>query len=162
ELESLQRQRISLDRAAILVRAQFQTREFEDRFIAIGMPYRIGGGLRFYQRAAIRAALAYLRLVQSSADGLAFERIVNVPKRGLGDKALQRIHQFARAERAPLFHAASRITETDELTPQARRQLANFVAQMRGWQGKANELPHPELTELILDESRSEEHTSEL
>jgi DNA helicase-2/ATP-dependent DNA helicase PcrA len=153
ELEDLQRQRLSLDRAAILVRAQFQTREFEDRFIAIGMPYRIVGGFRFYERAEIRDALAYLRLVQSPADDLAFERIVNVPKRGLGDKALARIHQFARHERAPLFHAASRITETDELTPQARRQLANFVAQMRGWQGKASELSHPELTQLILDES---------
>lgn len=153
ELETLQHRKISLDRAAILVRAQFQTREFEDRFIAIGMPYRIVGGFRFYERAEIRDALAYLRLVQSSADDLAFERIVNVPKRGLGDKALARIHQYARHERAPLFHAASRITETDELTAQARRQLANFVAQMRGWQGKANELSHPELTQLILDES---------
>ena len=153
ELEDLQRRRVSLDRAAILVRAQFQTREFEDRFIAIGMPYRIVGGFRFYERAEIRDALAYLRLVQSAADDLAFERIVNVPKRGLGDKALARIHQFARIERAPLFHAASRITETDELTPQARRQLANFIAQMRSWQGKANELSHPELTQLILEES---------
>ena len=153
ELETLQHRRVSLDRAAILVRAQFQTREFEDRFIAIGMPYRIVGGFRFYERAEIRDALAYLRLVQSAADDLAFERIVNVPKRGLGDKALARIHQFARAEQAPLFHAASRITETDELTPQARRQLANFVAQMRNWQAKANALSHPELTQLILDES---------
>ncbi|WP_447930905.1 ATP-dependent helicase [Sphingopyxis fribergensis] len=153
ELESLQRQRVSLDRAAILVRAQFQTREFEDRFIAIGMPYRIVGGFRFYERAEIRDALAYLRLVQSSADDLAFERIVNTPKRGLGDKALARIHQFARHERAPLLHAASRIAETDELTPQARRQLASFIAQMRSWQAKANELSHPELTQLILDES---------
>ncbi|MGN6691883.1 MAG: ATP-dependent helicase [Sphingopyxis sp.] len=153
ELETLQHRKVSLDRTAILVRAQFQTREFEDRFIAIGMPYRIVGGFRFYERAEIRDALAYLRLVQSSADDLAFERIVNVPKRGLGDKALARIHQFARIERAPLFHAASRITETDELTPQARRQLANFIAMMRSWQGKANELSHPELTQLILDES---------
>lgn len=153
ELETLQRGKISLDRAAILVRAQFQTREFEDRFIAIGMPYRIVGGFRFYERAEIRDALAYLRLVQSAADDLAFERIVNVPKRGLGDKALQRIHQYARAEQLPLLNAASRIIETDELTPQARRQLANFVAQMRGWQAKANELSHPELTQLILDES---------
>ena len=153
ELETLQHRKVSLDRTAILVRAQFQTREFEDRFIAIGMPYRIVGGFRFYERAEIRDALAYLRLVQSSADDLAFERIVNVPKRGLGDKALARIHQFARHERAPLFHAASRITETDELTPQARRQLSNFIAQMRGWQAKANELSHPELTQLILDES---------
>ncbi len=153
ELETLQRRSVSLERAAILVRAQFQTREFEDRFIAIGMPYRIVGGFRFYERAEIRDALAYLRLVQSPADDLAFERIINTPKRGLGDKALARIHQFARAERAPLLHAASRIIETDELTPQARRQLASFIAQMRGWQAKANELSHPELTQLILDES---------
>ncbi|MGL3821124.1 ATP-dependent helicase [Sphingopyxis sp. R3-92] len=153
ELESLQRQRISLDRAAILVRAQFQTREFEDRFIAIGMPYRIVGGFRFYERAEIRDALAYLRLVHSAADDLAFERIVNTPKRGLGDKALQRIHQFARHEQASLLHAGARLIETDELTPQARRQLANFVAQVRGWQEKANQLSHPELTQLILDES---------
>lgn len=153
ELETLQHRKVSLDRTAILVRAQFQTREFEDRFIAIGMPYRIVGGFRFYERAEIRDALAYLRLVQSSADDLAFERIINTPKRGLGDKALARIHQFARHERAPLLNAAARITETDELTPQARRQLVNFVAQMRGWQAKANELSHPELTQFILDES---------
>jgi len=153
ELESLQRQRVSLDRAAILVRAQFQTREFEDRFIAIGMPYRIVGGFRFYERAEIRDALAYLRLVQSAADDLAFERIINTPKRGLGDKALARIHQFARHEQASLLHAAARLIETDELTPQARRQLANFVAQVRNWQAKANQLSHPELTQLILDES---------
>ncbi|HWW55564.1 MAG TPA: UvrD-helicase domain-containing protein [Sphingopyxis sp.] len=153
ELETLQHRKVSLDRAAILVRAQFQTREFEDRFIAIGMPYRIVGGFRFYERAEIRDALAYLRLVYSAADDLAFERIVNTPKRGLGDKALQRIHQYARHEQASLLHAAARLIETDELTPQARRQLANFVAQVRGWQEKANQLSHPELTQLILDES---------
>ena len=153
ELETLQLRQVSLDRAAILVRAQFQTREFEDRFIAIGMPYRIVGGYRFYERAEIRDALAYLRLVQSPADDLAFERIINTPKRGLGDKALARIHQFARIEQTPMLRAAARIAETDELTPQARRQLVNFVALMRGWQTKANDLSHPELTQLILDES---------
>nr|WP_235302823.1 UvrD-helicase domain-containing protein [Sphingopyxis sp. MWB1] len=153
DLEALQHRQISLGRAAILVRAQFQTREFEDRFIAIGMPYRIIGGFRFYERAEIRDALAYLRLIHSPADDLAFERIVNVPKRGLGDKALSRIHQFARIERSALFHAAARIVETDELTPQARRQLVHFVGLVRGWQAKANELSHSELTQLILDES---------
>jgi DNA helicase-2/ATP-dependent DNA helicase PcrA len=79
---------------AILVRAQHQTREFEDRFIAIGLPYRIVGGFRFYERAEIRDALAYLRVVAQPADDLAFERIVNVPKRGLGDKALAKVHQY--------------------------------------------------------------------
>src|SRR3546814_5381215 len=88
------------------------------------MPYRIVGGFRFYERAEIRDDLDYLRLVQSPADDLAFERIVHTPKRGLGDKALARIHPFARIERAPLFHAASRIPATDELTPPARRHLA--------------------------------------
>src|SRR3546814_2560446 len=101
ELESPQRQRISLDRAAILVRAQFQTREFEDRFIAIGMPYRIVGGYRFYARAEIRDALAYLRLVHSAAADLPFERIINVPKRGLGDTALARNSQVARPAQTP-------------------------------------------------------------
>src|SRR3546814_17033030 len=120
ELESLHRQRISLYRAAILVRAQFQTREFEDRFIAIGMPYRIVGGYRFYERAEIRDARAYLRLVHSAADALALERIVNVPKRGLGAKAPARIHQFARHEPQPLTHAAARTPEHTEINPQAR------------------------------------------
>jgi DNA helicase-2/ATP-dependent DNA helicase PcrA len=88
EIEGLERQGIRADQVAILVRASFQTREFEDRFIQIGMPYRIVGGFRFYERAEIRDALAYLRLVNQPSDDLAFERIVNVPKRGLGDKAV--------------------------------------------------------------------------
>ncbi len=152
-LESLQIRGGSLNQAAILVRAQFQTRELEDRFIAIGMPYRIIGGFRFYERAEIRDALAYLRLVQSLADDLAFERIVNTPKRGLGDKALQRIHTLARAEQMPLARAAARIVESDELTPQARRTLTSFVQQLRGWQERRDTLPHAELAQLILDES---------
>ncbi|MDX2210334.1 MAG: UvrD-helicase domain-containing protein [Sphingopyxis sp.] len=152
-LESLQIKGESLNDAAILVRAQFQTRELEDRFISIGMPYRIIGGFRFYERAEIRDALAYLRLVNSPADDLAFERIVNTPKRGLGDKAIQRIHMLARAEQLPLARAAARIIETDELTPQARRALATFVGQLRHWQEQAQALPHAELAQLILDDS---------
>jgi DNA helicase-2/ATP-dependent DNA helicase PcrA len=98
EIETLQRRGgRKLDDVAILVRAQFQTREFEDRFIAIGLPYRIVGGFRFYERAEIRDALAYLRVIAQPADDLAFERIVNTPKRGLGDKAVAKIHAFARA-----------------------------------------------------------------
>ena len=152
-LESVQIKGGSLNDAAILVRAQFQTREFEDRFISIGMPYRIVGGFRFYERAEIRDALAYLRLVNSPADDLAFERIVNTPKRGLGDKAIQRIHLLARAEQLPLARAAARIVETDELTPQARRSLSTFVNQLRHWQEQAQALPHAELSQLILDDS---------
>ncbi|WP_374138726.1 ATP-dependent helicase, partial [Sphingomonas sp.] len=153
EIESAQRGGKSLDHIAILVRAQHQTREFEDRFIAIGMPYRIVGGFRFYERAEIRDALAYLRIVSQPADDLAFERIVNVPKRGLGDKAVQRVHQLARAEGVPLSTAAARILDTDELTPQARRSLGNFVIDLARWRQMAADLPHPELARQILDES---------
>ena len=153
EIESLQRRGLSLDDVAILVRAQHQTREFEDRFIAIGMPYRIVGGFRFYERAEIRDALAYLRVVSQPADDLAFERIVNVPKRGLGDKAVQKVHQLARAEGLPLTSAAARILDTDELTPQAQRSLGNLVGDLARWRQMGAELPHPELARQILDES---------
>ena len=141
----------SLDDAAILVRAQFQTREFEERFIAIGLAYQIIGGFRFYERAEIRDALAYLRLISQPADDLAFERIVNVPKRGLGDKAVERIHSFARATGQPLLLAAAQMLDSDELTPQARRSLGRFVGDVARWRNL--DLPHPELARIILDES---------
>src|SRR5205085_3787001 len=105
EIEAHERGGGGLDDVAILVRAQFQTREFEDRFIAIGLPYRIVGGFRFYERAEIRDALAYLRVIAQPADDLAFERIVNTPKRGLGDKAVAKIHKLARASGVPLMAA---------------------------------------------------------
>jgi len=153
EIETIQRDGGSLDEVAILVRAQHQTREFEDRFIQIGLPYRIVGGFRFYERAEIRDALAYLRLVNQPADDLAFERIVNVPKRGLGDKAVEKLHRLARAEGIPLLHAAARILDTDELTPQARRSLGSFVGDLARWRDRAAQLPHAELARQILDES---------
>ncbi len=143
----------SLDDIAILVRAQFQTREFEERFIAIGLNYQIIGGYRFYERAEIRDAVAYLRLIAQPADDLAFERIVNQPKRGLGDKAIATIHRHARATGEPLLMAAASILGTDELTPQARRSLGNFVADIARWRQQASTLPHPELARILLDES---------
>ncbi|WP_408021645.1 ATP-dependent helicase [Flavisphingopyxis soli] len=144
---------VSLDTVAILVRAQFQTREFEDRFIQIGLPYRIVGGFRFYERAEIRDAIAYLRLINQPADDLAFDRIVNTPKRGLGDKAVGRIHAYARAENISLLHAAARLLDSDELTPQARKSLGRFVADIARWRDRTNDLNHAELTRLVLDES---------
>ena len=153
EIEATQRDGKSLDEVAILVRAGHQTREFEDRFIAIGMPYRIVGGFRFYERAEIRDALAYLRIVNQPADDLAFERIVNVPKRGLGDKALAKIHQLARRSHEPLTVAAARILDTDELTPQARKSLGRLIGDIARWRDMAAELPHPELARQLLDES---------
>jgi DNA helicase-2/ATP-dependent DNA helicase PcrA len=151
--EDFQRAGGSLDDVAILVRAQFQTREFEDRFISIGLPYRIIGGFRFYERAEIRDALAYLRLVNQPADDLAFERIVNQPKRGLGDKALAKVQMFARADAIPLALAAARILDTDELTPQARRALGGFIGDLARWRDMASTLPHHELARQMLDES---------
>jgi len=153
EIESHQIKGGSLDDVAILVRAQFQTREFEERFIAIGLNYQIIGGFRFYERAEIRDAIAYLRLIQQPADDLAFERIVNQPKRGLGDKAIATIHKFARSSQQPLLIAAAAILGTDELTPQARRSLGNFVADIARWREMAATLPHPELARILLDES---------
>ena len=153
EIESHQIRGGSLDDVAILVRAQFQTREFEERFIAIGLAYQIIGGFRFYERAEIRDAIAYLRLIQQPADDLAFERIVNQPKRGLGDKAVAAIHRHARASQQPLLIAAASILGTDELTPQARRSLGNFVADLARWREMAATLPHPEVARILLDES---------
>ncbi len=153
EIEALGREGVRADQVAILVRAQFQTREFEDRFIQIGLPYRIVGGFRFYERAEIRDALAYLRLVNQPADDLAFERIVNVPKRGLGDKAVEKLHRLARAQGVPLSLAAARIVETDELTGQARNALSRFMGNLARWRDMAQTLPHAELARQILDES---------
>ncbi|MEN3971771.1 UvrD-helicase domain-containing protein [Sphingomicrobium sp. XHP0235] len=123
----------SLNDVAILVRAQHQTREFEERFIAIGMDYQIIGGFRFYERAEIRDAIAYLRLVHQPQDDLAFDRIVNTPKRGLGDKAVATIHQFARRTGDSLLLAAAQLLDSDELQARARGSLGRFVADIARW-----------------------------
>ncbi|MBV9931184.1 MAG: UvrD-helicase domain-containing protein [Alphaproteobacteria bacterium] len=153
EIETAERRGVRARDIAILVRAQFQTREFEDRFIAVGIPYRIVGGFRFYERAEIRDALAYLRVIAQPADDLAFERIVNTPKRGLGDKAVAKVHELARRAGVPLMQAAAQILDSDELTPQARRAMGNLVGDIARWRQRLAELPHPELARLVLDES---------
>ena len=151
--EQLARDGASLNDMAILVRAQFQTRAFEDRFVAIGLPYKIVGGFRFYERAEIRDALAYLRIVASPNDALAFERIVNLPKRGLGDKAMGALHAQARRMDRPLPQAAAALVETDALTPAARRSLKSFLLDLARWREQAADLPHAELARVILEES---------
>lgn len=153
EIESLQRRGHPLNEIAILVRASFQMRELEDRFVTLGLPYRVINGPRFYERAEIRDALAYLRLVNSPADDLAFERIVNVPKRGLGDATLQCLHDHARARRIPLFEAARIIVETEELKPKTRAALRDLIAAFDRWRSQRDALPHTELAEIVLDES---------
>jgi DNA helicase-2/ATP-dependent DNA helicase PcrA len=174
DVEGMQRRGLSLDDVAILVRAQFQTREFEERFIAIGLPYQIIGGFRFYERAEIRDALAYLRLIHQPADDLAFERIVNQPKRGLGDKAIATIHAHARRTEQPLLLAAANLLDTDELQSRARSSLGRFVADIGRWRtmagssslshsdgegdrpregGGGGGVPHAELARIVLEES---------
>src|SRR5262249_47949716 len=133
EIEELQRAKENLNEVAILVRASFQMREFEDRFVTLGLPYRVIGGPRFYERAEIRDALAYLRTINSPADDLAFERIINVPKRGLGDATVQLLHDHARKRRISLFDAARAVAETDELKPKARGSLRELVLQFDRW-----------------------------
>src|SRR6187431_1057355 len=153
EIEELQRAGENLNEVAILVRASFQMREFEDRFVTLGLPYRVIGGPRFYERAEIRDALAYLRVINSPADDLAFERIVNVPKRGLGDATVQLLHDHARKRRIPLFEAARAVVETDELKPKARGSLRDVVKQFDRWRGQREVMLHTDLAQIVLDES---------
>jgi len=153
DIEELQRGGHSLDEIAILVRASFQMREFEDRFVTLGLPYRVIGGPRFYERAEIRDALAYLRLVNQPADDLAFERIINVPRRGLGDATLQQLQLHARKANLPLFEAARALSETEELKAKPRGSLREVVAMFDRWRAQKDTLPHTELAEIILDES---------
>ena len=142
-----------LDEIAILVRASFQMREFEDRFIQLGLPYRVIGGPRFYERAEIRDALAYLRVIAQPADDLAFERIVNVPKRGLGDATVQMLHDHARKSRIPLAEAAAALSATDEMKPKPRLALRELMANFERWRARKDAMPHTELAEIVLDES---------
>ncbi len=142
-----------LDEIAILVRASFQMREFEDRFIQLGLPYRVIGGPRFYERMEIRDALAYLRVIAQPADDLAFERIVNTPKRGLGDAAVQMLHDVARKRRIPMTDAALQVSSTDEMKPKPRKALADLMAGFTRWREQSQKLPHTELAEIVLDES---------
>src|SRR5438874_6386257 len=153
EIEERQRAGDKLNDIAILVRASFQMREFEDRFVTLGLPYRVIGGPRFYERAEIRDALAYLRVINSPADDLAFERIVNVPKRGLGDATLQMLHDHARKRRIPLFEAARAVVETDELKPKARGALRDLLVSFDRWRAQSEVTAHTELAEIVLDES---------
>jgi DNA helicase-2/ATP-dependent DNA helicase PcrA len=153
EIEELQRAGDNLNEVAILVRASFQMREFEDRFVTLGLPYRVIGGPRFYERAEIRDALAYLRVINSPADDLAFERIVNVPKRGLGDATVQMLHDHARKRRIPLFEAARAVVETDELKPKARGSLRDLILHFDRWRAQREVTSHTELAEIVLDES---------
>ena len=151
-IEGLMRDGTDLNQIAVLVRAGFQTREIEERFLAIGLPYKVVG-TRFYERAEIRDAMAYLRLINQPADDLAFERIINTPKRGLGTASLQQIHHLARQTQTPLLACAGALADSDELRPQARRALADFCQQIAGWYQQKDTLPPSEFAQIVLDEA---------
>lgn len=153
EVEARHRQKESLDEIAILVRAGFQTREFEERFITLGVPYRVIGGPRFYEREEIRDALAYMRVIHHFEDDLALERIINKPARGVGKTTLQAMHSLARIQDCSLFNAGLQLIETDELRPQAKRKLSEILADFDRWQHMGETVPHTELAEMVLDES---------
>jgi DNA helicase II / ATP-dependent DNA helicase PcrA len=153
DAEQLHAQGHPFNEMAVLVRASFQMREFEDRFLSLGIPYRVIGGPRFYERAEIRDAMAYFRLIAQGDDDLAFERIVNKPKRGIGDASVQALHQFARARVIPLLTAAREISDTDEVPPKARKALGELAMTFARWSEAARHLPHTELAEMVLDES---------
>ncbi|TPK79910.1 UvrD-helicase domain-containing protein [Mesorhizobium sp. B2-4-17] len=152
-IEAYQRQKHNLNDMAILVRASFQMRAFEDRFITLGLNYRVIGGPRFYERMEIRDALAFFRVVANGTDDLAFERIVNVPKRGLGEATIRQIHDTARALRVPMLEAAATLAESDELKPKPRAALREVAANFERWQKALETKPHTELAETILEES---------
>ena len=153
EIERLQGQGHKLNEMAVLVRAGFQTREFEERLITLGLPYRVIGGQRFYERQEIRDAIAYLRVVAQPDDDLAFERIVNLPKRGIGDATLQVIHGLARAEGLSLTRAIGKLLDTDEIRPAARKTLADLLDDFSRWRQLMAVATHGDLAETILDES---------
>ena len=153
EIEARQRHGISLSEIAILVRASFQTREFEDRLLVLGIPYRVIGGQKFYDRQEIRDALAYLRLVVQPHDSLAFERIINVPRRGIGAATLQTLHQLSREKEISLPTAALELLQTDELRGRAKNAFTTFFNELDTWRRLISEEEPASLAGRILDES---------
>jgi len=138
---------------AILVRASFQMRAFEERFVLLSIPYTVVGGPRFFERAEIRDAHAYLRLIQSPDDDLAFERIINTPKRGIGEASVQKLLQTARLGGVPVMTAARDVAATDELPARTRTSLANFIRDLDRWRAQAQTVAHARLMEQVLEES---------
>jgi DNA helicase-2/ATP-dependent DNA helicase PcrA len=153
EIEALQRRGQSLNDVAILVRASFQMREFEERFITLGLPYKVIGGPRFYERQEIRDALAYLRCVAQPDDDLAFERIFNTPRRGLGEATLTLLHEYARRAGVSLTRAARVMIESEELKPRPRQLLRDLIQSFDRWSAMIETKPQEELAQIILEES---------
>ncbi len=152
-IEALRRDGHSLAEIAILVRAGFQTRAFEERLILIGVPYRVVGGLRFYERQEIRDAVAYMRATVQPADDLAFERIVNVPRRGVGEAALRTMHEVARTDGIPLAAAAAKLIETGGLRGKVKEQVGELLRGFDRWREQEKHEGHVIAVATMLDES---------
>ncbi|MBU1539802.1 MAG: UvrD-helicase domain-containing protein, partial [Alphaproteobacteria bacterium] len=153
EIETARRAGTPYKDMAVLVRASFQMRAFEERFVLLAVPYVVIGGPRFFERAEIRDAHAYLRLILSEDDDLAFERIVNVPKRGIGDTSVQKVLQIARLSGVSAMSAVRDLITSDELQARTRTALSNFVRDIDRWRAFAQTTTHWELTETVLEES---------
>ncbi len=153
EIEALHSKKLSLNEVAVLVRAGFQTREFEERFIKLGIPYKVIGGPRFYERLEIRDALAYLRVVMQPQDDLALERIINTPRRGLGPSTINTLYAFARSRTISLGESVMDLTQTDELRPKVKTTLMKLHDDFERWRSLVDSMHHAELAALILDES---------
>jgi DNA helicase-2/ATP-dependent DNA helicase PcrA len=155
EIEKKLKKKYSFNEMAILVRAIFQTREFEERFLKIGMPYRILGGTKFYERAEIKDCVAYLRLIHQEKDDLAFERIVNNPKRSIGDTTLKNVHEFGKENNLSLESAANKMIEQNLIKPKTKIGLSFFLNALNKWRNDLNikKVNHIKLLQIVLDES---------
>ena len=155
EIEKNFKKQYSLNNIAILVRAIFQTREFEERFLKIGLPYRILGGIKFYERAEIKDCIAYLRLVNQSKDDLAFDRIVNNPKRSIGETTIKQIHKFSKKNLMSLELASKKLIELNLIKPKTKIGLSSFLKFINKWRNELNikKVNHIKLLQIILDES---------
>jgi len=155
EIEKKLKKKYSFNEMAILVRAIFQTREFEERFLKIGMPYRILGGTKFYERAEIKDCIAYLRLIHQEKDDLAFERIVNNPKRSIGDTTLKTVHEFGKENNLSLESAANKLLQQNLIKPKTKIGLSFFLNALNKWRNDLNikKINHIKLLQIVLDES---------
>ena len=155
ELEKNLKKKISFNNVAILVRAIFQTREFEERFLKVGIPYRIIGGTKFYERAEIKDCIAYLRIIFQEKDDLAFERIVNIPKRSIGDSTVKQIYEYAKTNSLSLEKSSKKLIELNIIKPKTKIGLSSFLNLINKWRYELNikKLSHVKLLQIILDES---------
>ena len=143
----------SLNEIAILVRAIYQTREFEERFLKIGINYRIIGGIKFYERAEVKDAICYLRIINQKFDDLAFERIINMPRRGLGDSTLKQLHDFSSKNKICLEDSAHRLLQLNKLKPKIRSVIKHFLELISKWRSDLKKKKHYDLLKIVLDES---------